>query len=176
LLSDSLKDELRLNKAEKLAQEQYENWTMEVYNSLNSKGVVLGLNWYHNLNKVCTSDHYRQAKENALVAVEHFKQGQKSQIGTDFLNDLSSNFNFFGFSPNIIYVKESSKDKEELSVEWGHPFSQPTLCYINKASPYMVITNGNIDFNETRLSKNPENLRNDYAIKSNITNVAGITG
>lgn len=173
LVSPSLKKDLK--SFDKMEIAEYENICEEVFNSPESRGVVLALNWLFNLAETQSNKHFDLAKKNALIATEHFKQGKSSKIGKKLINSLHKDFNLIGFSPNIIYIKVGSKYYDELGVEWCHPFSQPTLTYRHKTLPIVFLVNGNLDFNETRLAKNPENLK-DRKLASVITNLSGITG
>lgn len=164
----------QMKQAQTMSRDEYQAICSETFHMGQSQGVILALNWFLDLSEA-RRKHFEIAKNNALTAILNFKKGKISPIGRKFVDTLSKDFNLIGFSPNIIYVKCTSQYNDELGVEWCHPFSQPTLLYQHKSLPVLLQVNGNIDFNETRLAKNADNLK-DKNLAQAITNLAGFTG
>jgi|GEM_PF-3977023 len=172
IMSPNLSKEIKQSMI--TSRDEFNALCKEVYFSKASQGVCLALNWFLDLTET-SKKHFEIAEQNALDAAIHFKKGKKSKIGTKFGDSLAKDFILIGFSPNIIYVKVESENEDELAVEWCHPFSQPTLLFQHKTLPIILQVNGNIDFNETRLAKIPDNLK-DKKMANVITNLAGFTG
>lgn len=131
--------------------------------------VVQALSWVFLLVKASVSQR-KKARKLALDGIEHFKKGGPSKEGKDLVKDLKKNYHFVGFAPNVIYVKESGP-KQDLKYQWVHPFSVPTLLYKHKKLPMLVMVNGNLDLNDSRLRKIGKNVKLDE-----LQNILGITG
>lgn len=127
------------------------------------------LTWVWDLIKSKAS-HRKEARTLAEDAVKNFKKGNPSKEGDTLCSQLKKDFEFIGFAPNISYIKEKGP-KDQLEALWVHPFSVPTLLYKHKKLPYLVLVNGNLDFNNTRLSDIKQNASLD-----GLENILGITG
>ncbi len=100
----------------------------------------------HNLVKHC------------LNAVRLFKKGEKSKAGEDcfkFLN--SSDKQLIGFCPEISYIMVDHKDKTNLKTLWNHKFSIPTMLYHIKGTPFLLLANANLDYNNSKLLEIDDN-------------------
>jgi hypothetical protein len=111
-----------------------------------------------------------EAKKLALDHIRHFKRGKKSEQGENLVKQLIEEFDFVGFTPNVTYVKEKGI-KQDLNAQWVHPFSIPTLLFKHKELPILAITNGNLDFNDSRLRKIDKNIDLEE-----LQDILGITG
>lgn len=131
--------------------------------------VYSALTWCYQLVK-STRGHRQKAKRLALNAIKHFKKGEASKEGDELAKELKENYEFIGFIPSVSYVKEKGT-KKDLQAIWVHPFSTPTLLYKHKKLPVLVVVNGNIDFNDTRIRKIDKNADLD-----GLENILGITG
>lgn len=131
--------------------------------------VVTALTWVYQLVKSSKSQRTK-AKELALDHILHFKGGKKTEQSEALVNSLGKEFEFVGFAPNIMYVKEKGS-AEDMKAQWVHAFSVPTLLYKHKELPVLIVANGNLDFNDSRLRKIDKNIDLDE-----LRNILGITG
>lgn len=60
----------------------------------------------------------------------------------------SDDFDFIGFTPSIMYVKETGP-KPDLDAIWHHDFAVPSLLYKHKDLPFLIISNPGLDFNNS---------------------------
>jgi len=110
--------------------------------------------------------------EAVLKAVRIFKKGKSSPEGVKYEKLLRSNkVDLIGFVPNITYIRVNSRDQEDLEVLWDHKFSGPTVLYHLKDSPFLILVNPNVAYNDSRLLEIDEN--SDLAA---IRNLKGIIG
>jgi hypothetical protein len=133
--------------------------------------VITTLTWFVYLLKVDV-EHRIRARMDALNLIRFFNKGRKSKLGEQLYNDLNNGklYEFVGFAPNIFYAKESGT-KTDMSVQWVHPFSSPTLLYKHKKLPILIISNGNLEFNESRLRSIDKN-----STLQELQDILGITG
>lgn len=109
-----------------------------------------------------------KAKEGITRFYPHEK-GSPSEMGQEILDYLNKDCELIGVCPNIVYIlAEKRGGKESLDYIWQHPFSKTSLLYHVKGKPMLIITNGNLDFNDSRLNKNKFNKES--------TPIAGISG
>lgn len=138
-------------------------------------GIVTALSWVKNMvfSKV---SHRKESRKIALEGILHHVGGKPTKEMKELVELLSSDaVEFIGFIPSVSYIKEKSSFKDELQAMFVHPFSSPTLLYKLKDSPVLLITNGNLDFNNSVLCKISENKYNED-IKNLEGGVLGITG
>lgn len=112
----------------------------------------------------------KKARKLALDAIGHFKKGKASEEGKTLVESLEKDFTFVGFCPSVSYIKETGS-KDDLRAQWVHPFSTPSLLYKHKKLPVLIIANGNLDFNDSRLRKIDKNMGLDE-----LHDILGITG
>ena len=132
-------------------------------------GIVTALTWAYTLTKAKIPDR-KQVRKLVIDGLKKFKKGKVSEEGTKFVKNLQKDFEFVGFAPNIFYIKESGP-KKHTEVQWVHPFSVPTLLYKHKKLPYLILTNPNLDFNDSRLRQIDQNVSLEE-----LQNILGITG
>lgn len=100
----------------------------------------------HNLVKHC------------LNAIKLFKKGEKSKAGDDCLKFLTAaDKQLIGFAPEISYIMVDHKDKSNLNIMWNHKFSIPTLLYHVKGTPFLLLANANLDYNNSKLLEIDDN-------------------
>lgn len=91
-------------------------------------------------------------------AVRIYRKGKPSKQGIEFEKLLKSDkVELIGFCPGVMYVRASSKDKNDLAVIWDHKFSAPVLLYQLNDSPIMLLVNANVSYNNSILLEIPEN-------------------
>jgi len=96
--------------------------------------------------------------EKVLDAVKIFKKGELTKEGQGFYKLLkSSNVQLIGFVPDVTYIRAQSRDPEDLEVLWNHKFSVPTLLYHMKDSPFLLLVNPNVAYNDSKLLEIKEN-------------------
>lgn len=116
-------------------------------------------------------------------SVAHYKQGELSPEGEELVADLKANYKVIGFTPSVTYLMNEERGEDSLNSFWEHPFSMPTLLLKHKTLPILVLTNGNIDFNDSRLLKMrrmdklevDEVLEGEYEFEKD-EKISGITG
>lgn len=131
--------------------------------------VVKTLTWAAQMLQMSAANRTK-TKKLCLNHVRHFDKGEKTKAAVDFVNSLQKDFQFIGFTPNVFYLKEKGP-KNDMNVLWVHPFSTPTLLYKHKRLPCLLMTNGNLEFNSSRLAKIKANIGIDE-----LHNILGITG
>jgi hypothetical protein len=120
--------------------------------------------------------------EMILKSVLNFKNGEASEEGKKTVSYLKNDCHLIGFCPSTTYIMPKSRGEGSLDVFWEHPFSIPTLLYKDKKRPLLVLTNGNLDFDDSRLIKMNKlskiEIEEDFSgeIKLEKDEVRGITG
>lgn len=100
---------------------------------------------------------YRMVKH-CLKAIKLFNKGEKSPEGDEFYRFLTkADKTLIGFAPDISYIMVDHKDKSNLNVLWNHNFSIPTLLYHIKGTPFLLLANANLDYNNSKLLEIDEN-------------------
>lgn len=108
----------------------------------------------------------------ALESIRDFKKGRPSPEGEDLIAELQSDeMEFIGMVPNLFYFRVNSDDKQDLESLWVHPFSLHTLAYKHKNLPFIVLSNANIEYNKSVLSK----IKGNKGLKE-MYRILGITG
>lgn len=114
-------------------------------------------------------EELREVEDMALAGVFSFKQGNPSKEGEALIESLQKDFILQGITPNIIYIPSSEVKGMSRNTIYQHQFSQTTLLYKHKELPIIVMTNGNIDLNTSRLIKNKNGLNRDELLLNGIT-------
>jgi hypothetical protein len=115
------------------------------------------LDWFFDMLSFNKKDR-AELKALAIDGIKKFKRGNVSEDGIDFTDAVEKEFDFVGFTPNITYCLDKPRQSsEDINVIWQHPFSQTTLLYKHKHLPFLLISNGNIDYNNSRIEKNVNN-------------------
>lgn len=110
--------------------------------------------------------------EKVLEAIWIFKKGKPSPEGDKAVDLLTSNkVELIGIVPDINYIRVSSKDKADLEPLWNHRFSVPTLLYRVKDSPFLLLANPNVEYNDCKLLEIDEN-----SDLKELRDIAGIIG
>ena len=86
-----------------------------------------------------------------LDSIKNFKKGEISQEGKEAVSFLKNDCSLIGFSPSVTYIMHKERGEGSLNVFWEHPFSIPSLLYKHKKLPFLILSNGNIDFDNSRL-------------------------
>lgn len=141
---------------------------------IKQNGIVSGLSWVLDLLQFPVPAR-RKVKKIALSGIRLFKKGKKSSEGEHVHQFLTEDCEFIGFALNMSYVMENSKYKDELNNVWVHPFSTPTLLYKVKGLPMLVVSNENLDYNNSALSMIESNKFNDELMRV-LKNSRGIQG
>ena len=137
-------------------------------------GIVTALTWVRDLLSFPVSAR-KKVRRIILKGILNFKKGKPSQEANEFIDGLKKNGQFIGFATNVSYVMEDSPNDEELNALWVHPFSEPTLLYKLKGLPVLIVTNPNIEYNDSVLNKIDNNNFNKE-LKKVLTNIRGING
>lgn len=121
----------------------------------------------------CGTAKQRQAVVRAVIqAVGIFQKGVSSAKGKEAVELLTSNkVELIGVVPNINYMRVQSRCEEDLEVLWDHRFSVPTLLYRIKDSPFLLLVNPNVEYNESKLLEIDAN-----ADLKELRDIAGIIG
>lgn len=85
--------------------------------------------------------------------IAHFKQGKASKEGEELVKHFKSDFHVVGISPAITYLMPKERGEGSLETFWEHPFSIPTVLLKHKKLPFLVLANGNLDYDDSRLIK-----------------------
>lgn len=116
-------------------------------------------------------------------SIRCFKGGEPSDEGQEAVDFLKRECKLIGFAPSITYIMHRPRGEGSLNVFWEHPFSMPTLLYKHNDLPFLILSNGNIDFDDSRLRKmtkiskiHVDNLPTDALIEEEHEEVSGITG
>lgn len=110
--------------------------------------------------------------ETVKQAIKIFKKGKPSSEGMKAVNFLNSDkVELIGVVPNINYMRVQSKVKEDLECLWDHHFSVPTLLYRIKGSPFLLLANPNVEYNNSKLLEIAENSDLDE-----LKDICGIIG
>lgn len=137
-------------------------------------GVISGLSWVRDLLSFSVP-HRKKVRRLIMDGILNFKKGKPSKEGTDFINYLKQEGQFVGFATNMTYVMENSKYDDELESIWVHPLSEPSLLYKIKDMPILIVTNPNIEYNDSVLNKIEQNKYNKLLHKV-IKNSRGLNG
>lgn len=81
-------------------------------------------------------------------------------------NDLKSEkkWQFIGFAPNTMYIKEKGSE-EELGSVWVHPYAVPALVYKHKSLPLIIYSSPTIELDKSVLEEIDANLYNGLTSK-----------
>lgn len=115
--------------------------------------------------------------------IAHFKGGKISKEGENLVKDLKQNYKLVGFVPSATYIMAKERGEGSLGVFWEHPFSIPSLLLKHNKLPLLVISNGNLDFDDSRLLKMARSEKvevdeladGEYDFEKN-EKISGITG
>jgi len=108
----------------------------------------------------------------ALESIRDFKKGRPSAEGEELVDELQSDdMELIGMVPNLFYFRISSSDKADLESLWVHPFSMFTLAYKHKKLPFIILSNGNIEYNKSILAR----LKGNRSLEE-MYDILGITG
>lgn len=91
--------------------------------------------------------------EDVLQSILTYQKGEVSPEGEDAVAVLQNECKLIGFVPSVTYIMHKERSEGSLEVFWEHPFSIPTLLYKHKKLPFLILSNGNIDFDVSRLTK-----------------------
>lgn len=109
------------------------------------------------------------AEAQAFAGILTFKQGDLSDQGTKLVESLKKDFELQGLTPNIMYVPSSEVNGMSENCIYQHQFSQTTLLLKHKKLPLLVIANGNLDLNTSRLIKNKNGMNKQEILLNGIT-------
>lgn len=71
---------------------------------------------------------------------------------------------FIGFAPNTMYVKEKGPE-EEMGAVWVHPYAVPALVYKHKSLPIIIYASPTIELDKSVLEEIDANLYNGLTSK-----------
>jgi hypothetical protein len=81
-----------------------------------------------------------------------FENGvEATQDGIDAVGFLKEECKLVGFAPSINYIMHKERGEGSLECFWEHPFSIPTLAFKHKKLPLVILSNGNIEFDKSKL-------------------------
>lgn len=86
-------------------------------------------------------------------SIENFKGGNRSKEGSEAVKFLKKDCHLIGFVPSTTYIMHKPRGAGSLKSFWEHPFSIPSLLFKHKKLPMLIISNGNLDFDDSRLLK-----------------------
>jgi len=116
-----------------------------------------------------TAKQRRHVVNVVMDAIKIFKKGKQSSEGDDAYEFITSNkVELIGVVPNVNYIRVESKVKEDLDALWDHHFSVPTLLFRIKDSPFLLLANPNVEYNNSKLLEIAEN--------ANLKELKGING
>lgn len=103
-------------------------------------------------------------------SIETFKKGETSKEGKDAVRFIKEECKIVGFIPQVTYIMPKERGDGSLECFWEHPFSIPTILAKHKTLPFLIISNGNIDFDDSRLRKMNDLkeivIEKDYAVNN----------
>ena len=88
-----------------------------------------------------------------LDSIKNFKKGEPSEEGNQAVSFLKNDCKLIGFCPSTTYIMATPRGEGSLDTFWEHPFSIPTVLYKHKKLPFLILSNGNLDFDDSRLRK-----------------------
>lgn len=141
---------------------------------IKESGIVTALSWVKDMLSFPVSAR-KKIRRLTLDGILKFKKGKVSKESQEFVDGLKANGQFIGFATNISYIMENAKYDEELDSIWVHALSQPSLLYKLKGLPVLVVTNPNIEYNDSVLNKIENNKFNKELMKI-LKNSRGING
>lgn len=102
---------------------------------------------------LCGTQAQRKKVVQAVIeAIWIFKKGEPSIEGEKAVSLLTSDkVELIGVVPDINYFRVASRTPEDLEVIWNHRFSVPTLLYRVKDSPFLLLANPNVEYNDCKL-------------------------
>jgi hypothetical protein len=83
----------------------------------------------------------------------------------------SGEYRFIGMVPLIYYFRVTSSSSDDLKAMFEHPFSLTTMAYAHKTHPVIILSNANIEYNDTVLRK----IKGNEKIQE-MFHILGITG
>jgi hypothetical protein len=96
--------------------------------------------------------------QSVIDGVRIFKKGVPTKEGKEFADLLESDkVDLIGFVPDVTYIRATSRDPSDLEVLWNHKFSIPTLLYHLKGTPFLLLVNPNVAYNDSKLLEIKEN-------------------
>jgi hypothetical protein len=137
-------------------------------------GIVTALSWVKDLLNFPVSAR-KKVRKMVLDGIKNFKKGKPSKEAEEFLELLKQEGQLVGFATNITYVMESAKYDDELESIWVHPLSEPSLLYKIKDMPILIVTNPNIEYNDSVLNKIEQNKYNKV-LRKVVSNSRGLNG
>ena len=137
-------------------------------------GIVTALSWVRDMLTFSISAR-KKIRRLTLDGILKFKDGKETKEARELIEGFKNNSQFIGFATNISYIMENSKHEEELESIWVHALSQPSLLYKVKGLPVLIVTNPNIDYNNSVLNKIDGNEFNKE-LKKVLKNIRGING
>lgn len=126
---------------------------------IKDSGVISGLSWVADMIGFSVA-HRKKVRRLVMEGILNFKRGKPSKEATEFVNYLKQEGQFVGFATNMTYIMENSKHADELESIWIHPLSEPSLLYKIKGMPILIVTNPNIEYNNSVLNKIEANKYN----------------
>ena len=114
------------------------------------------LSWSPMLTEL-TANERQKLTDMIVTSVENFKQGETSREGREAVKFLTEECTYIGFTSQIQYVMSKSRGQGSLDYIWEHPFSIPSLLLKHKKLPFLIIANGNLDFDDGRMQKSKYN-------------------
>lgn len=129
-----------------------------------------------------TEDDRKEYIDLVLSSILNFKKGEPSEDGKKAVSFLKNECKLIGFCPSTTYIMHKPRGENSLNVFWEHPFSIPTLLFKHKNLPFLILSNGNLDFDDSRLIKmnNIGKIEIDEELEGEISfensDVQGITG
>lgn len=91
--------------------------------------------------------------EKATQSGNKSKVEELKQDGEDAVSFLKEDCEVIGFVPAVTYIMPKSRGEGSLTSFWEHPFSIPTIALKHKKFPFIILTNGNLNFDESKLVK-----------------------
>ena len=132
------------------------------------------MNFFKWVNILFAFDQKQRKKlvEKVLEAIWIFKKGKPSPQGDKAVELLTSDkVELIGIVPDINYIRVASRDPDDLEPLWNHRFSVPTLLYRIKDSPFLLLANPNVEYNDCKLLEIDEN-----SDLKELRDIAGIIG
>ena len=86
-------------------------------------------------------------------SILNYKDGEPSEQGQEAVDYLKNHCKLIGFAPATSYIMHKERGEGSLEVFWEHPFSMPALLFKDKELPFLIISHGNIEFDNSKLIK-----------------------
>ena len=102
----------------------------------------------------------REVLESLKDFSEKGENNSDKSAGMNLFKEFSDpdDYEIIGFTPNVQYIKEKARSKEELEALFVHPWGSHTLLLKHRRYPFMVMVNPGIRLGKSYLKEMPKSV------------------